>query len=267
MAAERFAPNRPGSRLGSRPGSGPAAAVPPGTRVYAIGDSHGCAQLLGALHAAILEDSAAADARAPAPAERRVAVYLGDYIDRGPDSRGLLEMLIAEPLPGFETVHLMGNHDLFMRQFLDGEDVTALWMMNGGAATLRSYGVDPGALHRIGRAAGHLRAELEARLPAAHRDFLSGLRLNHVEGGYFFAHAGVRPGVPLDAQDAHDLVWIREPFLSSKADHGKVVVHGHTPAHAPEVRANRIGIDTGACYGGHLTALALEGDGRRFLQA
>ena len=153
MATERFAPDGPGS--------GPATAVPPGSRVYAIGDSHGCARLLGQLHAAILEDSAAADARAPAPAERRVAVYLGDYIDRGPDSRGLLEMLIAEPLPGFETVHLMGNHDLFMRQFLDGQDVTAMWMMNGGAATLRSYGVDPGALHRIGRAAGRLRTELD----------------------------------------------------------------------------------------------------------
>ncbi len=267
MAAERFAPNGPNSRPDSGPNSGPGAAVPPGTRVYAVGDSHGCAQSLGALHAAILEDSAAADARAPAPAERRVVVYLGDYIDRGPDSRGLLEMLIAAPLPGFETVHIMGNHDLLMRQFLDGEDVAGMWMMNGGAATLRSYGVDPGVLYRIGRGAGRLRAKLEARLPAAHREFLSRLRLSHVEGGYFFVHAGVRPGVPLEAQDAHDLMWIREPFLSSEADHGKVVVHGHTPGDAPELRANRIGIDTGACYGGRLTALALEGDGRRFLQA
>jgi serine/threonine protein phosphatase 1 len=217
------------------------------------------------LHAAILEDSAAADARG-APAARRVAVYLGDYVDRGPDSRDLLEMLIEAPLPGFETVHLMGNHDLFMRQFLDGEDVVALWMMNGGAATFRSYGVDPGDMMGAGDGAGRLRAELEARLPAAHREFLNALRLSHVEGDYFFVHAGVRPGVPLDAQDPDDLVWIREPFLSSKAAHGKVVVHGHTPAHAPEVRANRIGIDTGACYGGRLTALALENDGRRFLQ-
>ncbi len=258
MAAERVAP------IG--PGSGPAAAVPPGTRVYAVGDSHGCTQLLGALHAAILEDSAAADARAPAPAERRVVVYLGDYIDRGPDSRGVLEMLVAAPLPGFETVHLMGNHDLLMRQFLDGEDVSAVWMMNGGVETLRSYGVDLGALHSMSGGVGRLRADLEARLPAAHREFLSGLRLSHVEGGYFFVHAGVRPGVPLADQVTHDLVWIREPFLSSEADHGKVVVHGHSRARAPEVRANRIGIDTGACYGGRLTALALEGDGHRFLQ-
>jgi serine/threonine protein phosphatase 1 len=114
---------------------------------------------------------------------------------------------------------------------------------------------------------GHLRAELQARLPEAHREFLNRLGLSHVEGDYLFVHAGVRPGVPLDAQDPHDLMWIREPFLSSTADHGKVVVHGHTPTRAPEVRPNRIGVDTGACYGGPLTALVLENDERRFLQA
>ena len=176
-------------------------------------------------------------------------------------------MLIEAPLPGFETVHIMGNHDLFMRQFLDGEDVTAIWLMNGGAETLRSYGIEAGARCGAGAQEVRLRAEFQARLPEAHRGFLDWLRPSHVEGGYFFTHAGVRPGVPLDAQDPHDLMWIREPFLSSTADHGKVVVHGHTPVPAPEVRANRIGVDTGACYGGRLTALVLENDGRRFLHA
>jgi serine/threonine protein phosphatase 1 len=145
--------------------------------------------------------------------------------------------------------------------------VTLVWMMNGGAATLRSYGVGAPALYGGEDAADDLHAELVARLPPAHRGFLSALKLSHVEGDYLFVHAGVRPGLPLKAQDPHDLVWIREPFLSSEAEHGKVVVHGHTPAGAPDVRANRIGIDTGACYGGRLTALALEGEARRFLQA
>ncbi len=245
------------------PGPGKGPSVPPDTRVYAIGDSHGCAGLLRELHEAILEDSAEASGR---PAGRRVLVYLGDYVDRGPHSRELLDMLIEQPLPGFEAVHLMGNHDLLMRQFLAGEDVAVAWMMNGAGATLVSYGVDPAASYAAGDGAGRLRAALEARLPGEHRAFLDGLGLSHVEGDYLFVHAGIRPGLALEAQDPHDLLWIREPFLDSGADHGKVVVHGHTPRPVPDVRDNRIGIDTGACYGGRLTALALENDERRFLQ-
>ena len=111
-----------------------------------------------------------------------------------------------------------------------------------------------------------LREELVRRLPAEHGAFLDGLARSHVEGGYLFVHAGIRPEVPLDRQDPEDLLWIREPFLGSDLDHGKVVVHGHTPTDRPVVRANRIGIDTGACYGGRLTALVLEGDRRRFLE-
>ncbi|MFQ5774790.1 MAG: metallophosphoesterase family protein [Kiloniellaceae bacterium] len=241
----------------------PAPSVPAGTRVYAIGDSHGCADRLRALHEAILEDSGQPDAPEPR-APRRVAVYLGDYVDRGPNPRDVLDVLIEEPLPGFESVHLLGNHDAFMAGFLEGTGDLALWMINGGAATLRSYGIGSLAVH--GGAPG-LRAALEARVPAEHRRFLRNLRLSHVEGDYLFVHAGIRPGVPLEAQDPYDLLWIREPFLSSEADHGKVVVHGHTPAGAPVVRANRIGIDTGACFGGRLTALVLEGGARRFLHA
>jgi serine/threonine protein phosphatase 1 len=112
---------------------------------------------------------------------------------------------------------------------------------------------------------GDLRAALTSALPEAHRSFLDGLTLSHVEGDYFFAHAGVCPGVPLGAQGENDLLWIREPFLGSTADHGKIVVHGHSTVTEVELRPNRIGIDTGACYGGKLTALVLEGNQRRFL--
>jgi serine/threonine protein phosphatase 1 len=236
------------------------ARVPTGTLVYAIGDSHGCVDHLRALHEAILED---AERAAP---ERRVAVYLGDYVDRGPDPRGLIALLIEEPLPGFERVHLIGNHEAFLLRFLEDVTVAALWMMNGAAATCRSYGVDPAgpSEHAVGD--DWLQRELKARIPESHLAFFAGLRPHHLEGDYLFVHAGIRPGIPLEAQQESDLLWIREPFLSSDEDFGKVVVHGHTPGDAPVVRANRIGVDTGACYGGQLTALALEGAERRFLQ-
>ncbi len=270
---------------GGQQGREGAATVPPGIRIYAVGDCHGCLEALRALREAIAVDSARGDAEGPR-ARRRVVVYLGDYVDRGPDSRGVVELLIGEPLAGFESVHLLGNHEAFLRGFLDGEDVAAVWMMNGGGATLRSYGLDVAELTGLGTGprtgagprtwprtgagpggdAPALRAALAAAVPEAHRAFLDGLALSHIEGEYFFVHAGVRPGVPLERQEENDLLWIREPFLGSTADHGKVVVHGHSAAAEVAVRPNRIGIDTGACYGGKLTALVLEGNRHRFLQ-
>ncbi len=160
----------------------------------------------------------------------------------------------------------MGNHDRFMIRFLEGRDDPTRWAMNGGAATWLSYGVEGRAPRGTPDPAIWLRAELVYRVPQEHVAFLSGLRLSHVEGDYLFVHAGIRPGVALEEQDPEDLLWIRDQFLESNADHGKVVVHGHSPSHQPELRANRIGIDTGACYGGPLTALVLEGTERRFLQ-
>ncbi len=250
-----------------RPGRLRTAAVPPGTRVYAVGDCHGGLEALRRLRSRIVADSARTDDAGP-PVRRRVVVYLGDYIDRGPDSRGVLELLIGEPLTGFESVHLRGNHESFMREFLAGEDVASVWLRNGGAETLHSYGLDVAALNGpwpLGDPPA-LRAALTSAVPKAHRAFLDGLALSHTEGDYYFVHAGVRPDVPLEAQGENELLWIREPFLSSTADHGKVVVHGHSVAREPEVRINRIGIDTGACFGGKLTALVLEGDRHRFLQ-
>lgn len=238
----------------------PARRVPEGTRIYAVGDTHGCAERLRELHARIGEDAAGVSAG------RRVVVYLGDYVDRGPDSRGLLDVLLHEPLPGFERVHLKGNHEDILLRFLEDKSVCLHWMQYGGDATCRSYGVEPLSAPPVADRSGWLRERLRTAMPRGHLDFLNGLSLSRVEGDYLFVHAGIRPGVALDEQAAEDLLWIREPFLGSRADHGKVVVHGHTPAESPVRRRNRIGIDTGACYGGVLTALVLEGAAQRFLQ-
>lgn len=248
----------------SRTATGPEAAAaapraPAGTRIYAIGDVHGCTDLLRELHDAILED---AEGSAPA---RRVAIYLGDYVDRGPDPRGVLDILIGAPLPGFETVHLIGNHEQLLVEFLHDSSIGPLWMVNGGNATCRSFGVDPDA-PAGGDRFGRLQLALKESISETHLAFLAALRPCHTEGDYFFAHAGVRPGVALEEQAEADLLWIREPFLNSDEDFGKVVVHGHTSTREPARRANRIGVDTGACYGGSLTALVLEGEDRRFLQ-
>lgn len=239
---------------GSKAAAG-AARVPADTRVYAVGDIHGCLDTLERLHEEIARDAAASEA------ERKVLVYLGDYVDRGPDSQGVIDLLIEEPLAGFEIVHLMGNHEQFLLEFLDDPEVIRIWLPNGGEETLRSFGVNP----FTGGAAG-LQEGLRAALSAPQQLFLRALKLSHVEGDYLFVHAGLRPGIPFEEQDPHDLMWIRQEFLESRADFGKVVVHGHSPTRKPEQRANRIGIDTGAVYGGSLTALVLEGDGQDFLQ-
>ncbi len=236
------------------------AGVPAGCRIYAVGDIHGRLDLLNALNAAI-----SADARASAPA-RRCVVYLGDYVDRGLWSREVIDCLLAGPLPGFEAIHLLGNHERMMRDFLDDTGIGPTWMMNGGDRTLSSYGVPADdALWAPRTAFDRLQAAFRTRLPPAHRDFLESLRLMHIEGDYAFVHAGVRPGMALDAQVEEDLIWIREPFLSSVEDFGKIVVHGHTITPRPDMQANRIGIDTGAYSSNRLTCLVLEGNTRRFL--
>ncbi len=244
----------------------PAARVPDGVRVYAIGDVHGRADLLGELYALITADAAAAAGAAGAPQHEKIVVHLGDYVDRGDDSRGVIEVLLDPPLAGFERVFLSGNHEALMLRFLDDIDIGPLWFDNGAAATLLSYGVPlAGPLSR--EATLHVaQRELNERLPDRHLAFLRELRSSHEIGDYFFVHAGVRPGVALEAQAEDDLLWIREEFLGSDADHGRVVVHGHSVRPEVEYRPNRIGIDTGAYATGVLTCLALEGAGRRLLQ-
>jgi serine/threonine protein phosphatase 1 len=246
-----------------RPAEAARSAVPEGTLVYAIGDIHGRADLLAELHGAILGDAASR------PAGRRVLVYLGDYVSRAPGARAVLEALVHGPPPGFERVMLKGNHEELVLRFLGGElPAGRHWLEHGGGATLGEYGIESGDPLAMSNADYEtLRQRLEEALPAAHAALLRVLRLSHREGDYCFVHAGVRPGVALAEQQARDLTWIRRRFLESDAEFGAVIVHGHTICSDPEVRRNRIGIDTGAFESGVLTCLALRGDEREFIQA
>ncbi len=234
--------------------------APAGCRVYAVGDIHGRADLLRRLHEQIRDDAE------DAPELRKVVVYVGDYVDRGPDSFGVIDMLIHEPLEGFERHHLKGNHEDMLMEFLETRSGHETWIVNGGRNTMESYDVD---LWDIGLGLGNtpgLSEKLQANIPEDHLAFLAGLELRHREGGYLFVHAGLRPGVALDDQEEHDFLWIRHDFLDSDADYGMIVVHGHSINPEPDIRPNRIGIDTGAWRTGHLTALVLEDDGVRFLR-
>ena len=233
----------------------PAPAVlPPGHRVYAIGDIHGCDDKLASLHAMVAADLAAR------PVARPLLLHLGDYVDKGPQSAAVVERLAAgPPLPGVPVVNLMGNHQRTMLDALAGERAAITdWLHTGGREALESWGIGPDAPP----------ATWAGSIPVAHRAFLGGLALHHRLGGYLFVHAGVRPGRPLEAQEEDDLLRIRHGFLASEADFSWVVVHGHTPVRdGPEVRANRINIDTGAVFGRALTCLVLEGERLAFLQA
>ncbi len=240
--------------------SGPAT-TPDDTAVYAIGDIHGRADLLHGIQQSIAEHADLVDC------SRKVIVYLGDYVDRGPQSREVIDVLIKAPLPGFDSVYLKGNHEDALLRFLDDTGIGPSWLGFGGEATLKSYGVDlfdrstgsKGWLH-------DLQVELRDNLPSSHLRFFERLKLSHREGDYFFVHAGVRPGLPLDEQRQADMMWIRDEFLESRRDFGGVVVHGHSISRQPEIRTNRIGIDTGAVFTGVLTCIALVGTERHVLQ-
>jgi serine/threonine protein phosphatase 1 len=249
------------SRLFSRsaaPSAPVSAHVPAGSRIYAIGDMHGRLDLLERLRTVIVEDAKWH------PVERKVVVYLGDYVDRGPDSRGVVDLLARDRLPGFESVFLKGNHEDSMLQFLVDPGVAPAWMNYGGDATLYSYGVRPPDPRKIDELLAAQKAFIEA-LPPEHLEFRRALKLVHIEGDYAFVHAGFREGVPIESQTPEDMMWIRNEFLLSDADFGKIAVHGHTITDHPQIRGNRIGIDTGAFATGTLTCLVLEGAERRFL--
>jgi serine/threonine protein phosphatase 1 len=227
--------------------------LPRGRRVYAIGDVHGCRAQLASLHAAVAEDLAAR------PIASAVLIHLGDYIDLGADSAGVVELLAEGPLvAGVTTVNLLGDHERMLLDALDGDRAAATdWLWAGGRAALASWGVDPDMPREAWAAA----------LPPSHVAFLRGLQLSHREGDYLFVHAGIRPGVALAAQTTDDLLTMRQPFLWSDADLGLVVVHGHNTSPLPAMAVNRIGIDTGAGNGGKLTCAVLEEDVVGFLAA
>ena len=238
----------------------PAPQAPKGSRIYAIGDVHGRLDLLDRLLNSIAKDVETV----PKSIKRFVMVVLGDCIDRGPHSKGVIERLAhlhdEKPFKRFEVHCLMGNHEHIMEAFLEGHNDGELWLNNGGAATLESYGVpDPWADPQ------QVRADALEHMPKSHRKFLRQLKYQHREGDFVFVHAGVRPDIALDQQRHHDLMWIRSEFLQSEADFGAVVVHGHSPVQVPDVRHNRIAIDTRAWASGTLTCLVVENQHYKFI--
>lgn len=239
-------------RLLNRQRNKQASRLAPGMRIYAIGDVHGRADLLERLMARI-------DAHILAyPIVRPILLFVGDYIDRGPSSREVLDLLIKCAWVR-EVVFLRGNHDNFIMKFLQTPEVLRDWSKMGGLETLMSYGLQP-SIGADDATRKELAEALAARLPAAHRQFLDGLVSSFSCGGYFFAHAGVRPGIPLAKQSDDDLLWIRNEFLLHEDNFPKIIVHGHTPVREVDIRTNRINIDTGAYATGRLSCLILEGD-------
>lgn len=257
----------------------PKAAKAPVTRstggrlVYAIGDVHGHLSLLEGLLDRIAADVASREpSPSSSPPQAPVLVLVGDYVDRGPESRGVIERLIAlEALAtqrgDFEPRFLLGNHEQTMLAFLESPEGGPAWAEFGGGATLASYGVPPPPGRGDAAAWAEVQARFKAAVPSEHVAFLRRLELSARYGDYLFVHAGVRPGVPLDRQDPEDLVWIRGDFLNAAHRLDVVVVHGHTPAEAPFVGADRINIDTGAYATGVLTAVRLDGGAPVVLQS
>ena len=237
--------------------SNPSHLGPAGTVVYAVGDIHGCASQLDLLLGRIGDEisSSGADSH---------LIFLGDYVDRGPDSAGVLDRLTGGGLPGSRHSFLLGNHEEAMLAVLDG-DASNLrsWLRYGGMQTLESYGISRTDVVRLG---SDLPRHFRQVIPEAHINLVRSCEIMIRAGDYCFVHAGIRPGIPLEEQDPSDLRWIRGEFLSdTESDHGVMVVHGHTISKEPEVGRSRIGIDTGCYESGRLTALVIDGAETRFI--
>ncbi len=234
------------------------SALPDGQRIFAVGDIHGRLDLLTDLMARLEKE-----AQGGADNATSTIVFLGDYVDRGPDSRGVVDFLLRLADAPLSTVFLKGNHEAALLDFLHDPEDWVAWLEWGGIETMQSYGV------RVGLAdePRDLAARFAAALPDDHLAFFKTLRHSHMAGDYFFAHAGVKPGAPLDAQLPEDLFWIRAAFHNCPADQrpDKTVVHGHHPTTKPVNLDWRIGVDTGAVWTGVLSAVALEGEDRRFI--
>jgi serine/threonine protein phosphatase 1 len=229
-----------------------------GFRAYVVGDVHGRLDLLEGLLAEIDREIAAR------PPRKILLVFLGDLIDRGPSSAQVVERLRSYRRDGTQTVFLLGNHEEVLLRILDGDaSLIPSWLRFGGTQCLKSYGADPRRIANQDDATAL--NSIHGAIPEEHQQFLRSFVDTCRFGDYLFVHAGIRPGVSIDQQLQSDLRWIREPFLLDESDHGCVVVHGHTISAEVEERTNRIGIDTGAYRSGILTALALEGTERWYL--
>ena len=249
----RFAP-RPRQRAQPRPDD---------RLVYAVGDVHGRLDLLDPLVCQIADDVLRIG-----PSKRPILMFLGDYVDRGLESKGVIDRILAlRSQPAFEVRTLKGNHEEAMLNFLRDASAGPEWVEYGGAQTLVSYGVTAPKMRGDVADWERARKEFGERIPPAHLAFLTGLEMMVNVGDYLFVHAGLRPGIAIEDQDEHDLMWIRDDFLNEQKPFEKVVVHGHTPEEAPFLGACRIGVDTGAYATGVLTAVRLIGEDRTILQS
>ena len=233
---------------------------PPDTRIYSIGDIHGCEDLLRQLQALIIEDSSDYTGH-------KKIIYLGDYIDRGEHSKQVIELLVEHPLTGFESIYLRGNHEQSLLDFLVEPDIGRSWFNYGGLQTLVSYGVKFSKIPTSKDDLKALQSDLKDKIPSNHLAFYKNTDFYHESGHYYFVHAGVKPGLSLDKQQASSQLWIRDEFIGHTKPFEKIIVHGHTCSEQAEFKINRIGIDTCAYASGKLTCLVLEHESQRIIQA
>jgi serine/threonine protein phosphatase 1 len=241
----------------TRPPGREKACLPEGLRIYAIGDIHGRLDLLEKMVRQVAADLQAANY------DTALTIFLGDYIDRGYDSAGVLARLSRRDFPT-PFVALRGNHEQMLLDFLEDETQLGSWRLYGGLQTLHSFNIDLAEVMR-GKGFEAARDELLVRLPAKDLQFVGDTKSHYVVGDYFFCHAGTKPGIALEQQNWEDLMWIRDEFLKSDVNFGKIIVHGHSPVPEPEIHPNRINIDTGAFATSKLTCLVLQGSTQRFL--
>jgi serine/threonine protein phosphatase 1 len=230
-----------------------------GARIYAIGDIHGRLDLLDRLLDKIINHAKNTNGL------DKQLIFLGDYIDRGPDSKGVIDRIVGLKWPRWKLVALRGNHDQMVLEFFNNPDVYQAWREFGADETIMSYQVRPPS-HVSPSEYARVAHDLKEKLPPSHLNFIQESAYSHFSGDYMFVHAGIRPSIPLNEQTPDDLMWIREDFLRSKRRLDKVIVHGHTPTPTPVVKPYRIGIDTGAYATECLTALVLESEKKEFLQ-
>lgn len=235
----------------------PVFAAPQGVRIYAVGDIHGRADLLRRLLALIQQDAADCN-------KRVIEVFLGDYIDRGLESDKVIDLLIAPPPCNHERICLRGNHEATLLEFLQDPNVLRGWSQFGGYATLSAYGI-PIPTEMNNDTFVSIQQQLRKTLPIEHLKFFDSLPLSYQCGDYFFVHAGIRPGIPLDEQREEDFLWIRDEFLRYTHPHEAYIVHGHTPNTEPELLANRANLDVCNAPTDQLACLVIDGQQRRIL--